>query len=391
MREAVVITGLGVISAAGKDSPASLHTLRHTTRPSLIPCPFDSFPRPVPLFAVTGDDIPAKDRTFHLAVRAVTEALNEAHLRQLPPGFRLGVCLGTTVACQLNDIAFYADYRASGNPDLEAAERFASGSLSERIAQAVGATGPVLTVVNACTSGTDALGVAMDWLRADLCDAVLAGGADELNAIPVSGFFALGLTSPEPCRPFDRDRQGLNLGEGAGVVLLERHASAVKRRRPLTLLATGFGSAADGHHLTAPHPDGHGLEHAIRTALDDAGIGPDAIACINAHGTATPDNDRIEGTVLARIFGDAVCVTSTKGYTGHTLGAAGGIEAVFTALALREGWAPATIGYTTHDGAIPLAPLTAPTPVSGHIALSTALAFGGNNAAFVVARAGERP
>jgi len=395
MRERVVITGLGVVSAAGADVPASWRALERALRPATIPCPFGPFPRPVPLFAAAGDESEAEraapDRTFRLARRAAAEALADAGLERLPSSFRLGVCLGTTVACQLNDIAFYAAYRASGNPPLAAADRFAAGSLSERLARVLRADGPVLTVVNACTSGTDAAGVALEWLRADLCDAVLAGGADELSAIPVSGFFALGLTSPEPCRPFDRDRQGLTLGEGAGIAVLEREESALRRGRPVALLAAGFGSAADGHHLTAPHPEGRGLECAIRGALADAGIDPDAVDFVNAHGTATPDNDRIEGAVLARLFGEGVRVASTKGYTGHALGAAGGIETVFTALALRHGRVPANVGFATRDAAIPFAPLTAATPVSRPFALSTALAFGGNNAALVLARAGETP
>jgi 3-oxoacyl-(acyl-carrier-protein) synthase len=343
----------------------------------------------MPMFGAAGD-CPAAERTFQLAMTAVRQALDDAGLRPLPPAFRLGVCLGTTVACQLNDMAFYADYRATGNPVLDAVDRFASGSLAERVARALHADGPVMTVVNACTSGTDALGVALEWLRSDQCDAVLAGGADELSAIPASGFFALGLTSPEPCRPFDRNRQGLNLGEGAGVVLMEREASTRRRGRAVSLVLAGFGGAADGYHLTAPHPDGLGLDLAIRTALDDAGIGPEAIDFVNAHGTATKENDRIEGGVLARLFGSEVRVVSTKGYTGHTLGAAGGIEAVFTALALREGWIPASIGFADRDEAIPFAPLSAATPVVRRYAVSTALAFGGNNAALVMARTEAR-
>lgn len=388
MIEAIAISGLGVVSAAGNDAASSLRTLWNATRPALVPCTVAELPTAVPLFAAAGK-APAKDRTFHLAMDAVRQALDDAGLHPLPDGFRLGVCLGTTVACQLNDIAFYKAYRETGNPGLEAAERFASGSLSERVARAVRAEGPVLTVVNACSSGTDAMGVALDWLRAGLCDAVLAGGADELSAIPASGFFALGVTSPEPCTPFDRNRQGLNLGEGAGVAVLERATGAARRGRATSLLAAGFGSASDGYHLTAPHPDGLGLERAVRSALKDAGLEPQDIDFVNAHGTATRENDRIEGGALARVFGPDVRVLSTKGYTGHTLGAAGGIETVFTALALREGWIPPSLGFKTRDEAIPFAPLTAVTPIHRRCALSTSLAFGGNNAAFVIARTGE--
>ena len=304
----------------------------------------------------------------------------------MPNGFRLGVCLGTTVACQLNDIPFYAEYRATGNPSLEPVERFAAGSLAERVARETRATGPALTVVNACSSGTDAMGVAMAWLRAGRCDAVLAGGADELSPIPTVGYHALGLTSPEPCKPFDRTRRGLNLGEGAGIVVLERAESARRRGRTCDLFAAGFGGASDGYHLTAPHPEGLGLEISIRAALNEAGIEPADVDFVNAHGTSTPENDRIEGATLARIFGAGVRAISTKGATGHTLGAAGGIETVFTALALREGWIPPSIGFAERDEGIPFAPLTEVTPVVRRHALSTSLAFGGNNAVVVLER-----
>lgn len=390
MNNEALIAGLGVVSAAGRGVAASLATLRKGIRPLPAPRRFPAFASDRPMFAAAGGH-PDTDRTFHLALAAVREALADAGLGTPPGRFRLGVCLGTTVACQLNDIGFYDAYRKTGAPPLDAVDRFAAGSLAERVARAIQASGPVMTPVNACTSGTDALGVALDWLRADRCDAVLAGGADELNAIPASGFQALGLASPEPCRPFDRDRQGLNLGEGAGVLLLESPSSAARRGRDAPLALAGFGSAADGYHLTSPHPEGLGLELAIRAALADAGIDADGVDFVNAHGTATRENDRIEGQVLGRCFGPGARVVSTKGFTGHALGAAGGIEAVFTALALREGWIPASAGFANRDDAIPFAPLTAVTPVVRRHALSTALAFGGNNAALVLARREAAP
>ena len=385
MRDAIAITGLGVVSAVGRGVDASLQVLRTGLRPVLVPCPVACFPSAPPMYVASGVAATV-DRTFRLAMTAVHEALGDAGLDPLPAGCRLGVCLGTTVACQLNDIAFYASYRSMGNPPLDAAERFASGSLSERVAREVGAAGPTLTVVNACSSGTDAMGVAMAWLRAGMCDAVIAGGADELSAIPASGFFALGVTSPEPCKPFDRNRMGLNLGEGSGVVVLERRESAIRRGRSARLIAAGFGAASDGYHLTAPHPEGLGLEMAVREALREADVEADAVDFVNAHGTATKENDRIEGNALARVFGPDVRVVSTKGYTGHTLGAAGGIEAVFTALSLREGWCAPTVGFAVRDESIPFSPLTAVAPLERRYAVSTSLAFGGNNAAILLAR-----
>jgi 3-oxoacyl-(acyl-carrier-protein) synthase len=288
------------------------------------------------------------------------------------------------VASQLNDLNFYEDYRKTARPALGSVKAFLKGNPAEAVARATGANGPAVTVVNACSSGADAIGVAMAWLRAGVCDMAIAGGTDELSRIPICGFGSLGVFSSEPCRPFDRDRQGLNLGEGAGVLILETASSARRRGFSPNLSVAGYGAACDAHHLTAPRPDGAGLEAAIRMSLTDAGIAPADVCFVNAHGTATRDNDRVEGGVLARVFGSAVKVLSAKGFTGHTLGAAGGLEAAFTALALREGWVPASLGFENQDPEIPVAALRERTVVSGRWAVSTSLAFGGNNASLVM-------
>ena len=215
---------------------------------------------------------------------------------------------------------------------------------------------------------------------------VLAGGADELNRIPYFGFHSLSVVSPTLCRPFDRDRQGLNLGEGAGILVLETDAHAKARGVTAAVGIPGYGTCADAYHLTAPRPDGAGLEKAIGQALTGASLGPTDVGFINAHGTATHDNDLVEGSVLSRLFGSDVAVLSTKGYTGHTLGAAGGLEAVFTALALQEGWIPASAGFENKDDEIPMTPVTSRTGIEGRYALSTSLAFGGNNSALLFER-----
>jgi len=243
-----------------------------------------------------------------------------------------------------------------------------------------------MTVVNACSSGTDAIGVAASWIRAGLCDLAIAGGADEMYRVPVAGFWSLGVMSSQLCAPFDRDRAGLNLGEGAGILVLTSDKFGRDRNIPPVFELAGFGSSCDAHHLTAPHPDGRGLDAAIRTALSQAGIAPSQIAFINAHGTGTLDNDRVEGKVIDRIFGHDIPFLSTKGYTGHTLGAAGGLEAVFTLLGLRERWIPASAGFDNAADDVPIAPVAKQTSVFGEYALSTSLAFGGNNSALIIRR-----
>jgi 3-oxoacyl-(acyl-carrier-protein) synthase len=383
----MLITGLGVVSAAGNTLAGTLDSfaggIRNAGPVSLFPTVTDC-----PVFEVK--DIPHKydlegQRTISLALIAVDQALAEAGLGDLS-GFRVGVCMGTTVASQLNDLLFYTSYRQQNSASMVAADRYLKGNLSEYIARKIKARGPALTIVNACSSGTDAIGVALSWLKSDLCDIVLAGGADELNHIPYCGFGSLGIVNPGLCAPFDRDRKGLNLGEGAGVMVIEKKSVAQGRGVSSDLFLGGYGSLSDAYHLTAPSPDGIGLKASLRTALDEAGITPHDVCFVNAHGTGTADNDQVEGKVLAEIFGSDLKMLSTKGYTGHTLGAAGGLEAVFTAAGLREGWIPASAGFLNQDEAIPIAPVREKTLVTGRYAVSTSLAFGGNNAAIVIGR-----
>jgi 3-oxoacyl-(acyl-carrier-protein) synthase len=324
-------------------------------------------------------------RTLNLAFIAVDQALKDARLPD-PSSYRVGVCMGTTVASQLNDLPFYRAYRESGAAPMDAIDKFLKGNIAENIARKIKVRGPQLTVVNACSSGTDAVGIALSWLRNDLCDVAIAGGADELNHVPYCGFASLGVANPGLCAPFDRDRKGLNLGEGAGVLLLETRATAVKRGISSDLYLAGYGASNDAYHLTAPSPDGVGLRTALHTAMAEAGIKPQEVGFVNAHGTGTHDNDQVEGIVMADLFGKDLKMLSTKGFTGHTLGAAGGIEAVFTAAGLRAGWVPASAGFQNRDEAIPIEPVRVKTPVSGSFAVSTSLAFGGNNAAIIIGR-----
>lgn len=381
-----IITGMGAVSAAGTDLTASLASLAAGERHL---CAVSQFATGLnyPVYEVRADlsaqALPREQRTLALLLHAVDEALTTAKATDLA-GRRVGVCIGTTVASQLNDLAFYRSYRENGNPDLTPVERYLKGNPAGFLSRRLKLNGPALTVVNACSSGTDAIGVALGWLQAGICDAVIAGGADELNLIPYAGFSSLGILNPSPCAPFDKNRQGLNLGEGAGVMLIEKRAAAAARGVSSPLFLAGYGIAADAYHLTAPSPEGVGLTAAIGMALAEAGVSPEQITFVNAHGTGTQDNDLVEGRVLAAIFGNELKFLSTKGYTGHTLGAAGGLEAVLAAAGLREGWIPASAGYAEPDEAIGVAPVSRRTAISGSYALSTSLAFGGNNAAVVV-------
>ena len=389
MIEPVFLSGLGVVSAAGMNVPETLTGFasgrRNVCRTRQVSTPLD-----YPVFevrsALRGAGEP-RSRTVQLCFHALDEALARAGLGRDLSSLRVGVCMGTTIASQLNDMEFYTAYRRSGQAPMEAVETFLDSNVAEAVARELRVSGPCVTVVNACSSGADAIGMALSWLRAGFCDLAIAGGADELNRIPICGFASLSVSSREPCRPFDRDRQGLNLGEGAGVLILETRATARQRGANPELCVAGYGAACDAYHLTAPRPDGSGLESAVRKSLLQAGVQFDDVCFVNAHGTATRENDKVEGGVLARLFGGDVKVLSTKGFTGHTLGAAGALEAAFTALALLEGWIPASPGFETKDEEIPIGAVREKTAIAGRYAISTSLAFGGNNASLLIGRA----
>ena len=381
-----------MISAAGC---GKAETRSRFARGPVEPAPVTVFASDLtyPVFEVTHldqEDPSPGLRSLDLARAATREALEDAGLADgFPSDRRVGVCFGTTIASQVNDLEFYRAYRDGQPVRMDSVERFLQGNLAGAIQRDLGVHGPATTVVNACSSSSDAIGIAASWIRAGLCDIAIAGGADEMCTVPLSGFGVLGILAPAPCRPFDGERVGLNLGEGAGVLVLEAESSRSARGRDLQLSLAGYGAALDAHHLTAPHPDGLGLEAAIRQALTNAQVDPSEVAFINAHGTATPDNDRVEARTLGRVFGPEVRFLSTKRHTGHTLGAAGGLEAAFTALALLDGEIPASAGFETVDPEIGSSPLRRRTKLDRSYALSTSLAFGGNNAALLLRREGS--
>lgn len=383
----IYISGIGAISAAGHDVSKAMASMareeRHFSDAEWLKSPIKG-----PFYDVPNLSVPTgKMRTLCLLQIALKQAMEMASLSDLTK-VRVGVAMGTTVASQLNDLEFYADYRERKHHSLDSVETFLQGNLAEAMALMLGIQGPQLTVVNACSSGADAIGVAADWLRAGYCDLAIAGGADELNRVPVSGFHALGVSSNQPCAPFDRDRKGLNLGEGAGVLILESKERLLQRQMTPRLSFGGYGASSDAYHLTAPHPEGAGLKRAIETAFDEADVTFEDIAFVNAHGTATRENDRVEGRVLSACLPD-VPVVSTKVYTGHTLGAAGAIEAVYSAAALLAYWIPRNAGFKHKDDEIPLVPTLERTTISKACALSTSIAFGGNNAALILKREGD--
>jgi len=393
----VAITGMGCICAAGGTLEACIESLFRSRRNPSPPSRFRStHPVSYPVFEVPETAIRSEfmdknnlSLTGKLAITAAYEALADAGLEEPEvKGKRIGVCIGTTVGSVMNDLPFHAEFRHGGTPGLLAVNRFLRSNPAALIAREFGFTGPCQTVVNACSSSTDAIGVGASWIQAGRCDMVIAGGTDELSHVTYNGFISLMITDENPCRPFDRDRKGLNLGEGSAMLVLESTNSWRQRGKPPRAVVLGYGSSSDAHHLTAPHPQGEGLRRALLEALNISGNGPGEIAFVNAHGTGTPDNDRVESTVLSEVL-PGVPFVSTKGFTGHTLGAAGAIEAAFTVACLERAMIPGNAGFVNPDPNLPAAPAPSPSVVNGNSAISQSLAFGGCNGVLVFGK-GER-
>jgi 3-oxoacyl-[acyl-carrier-protein] synthase II len=266
------------------------------------------------------------------------------------------------------------------------------------VAIMVNAQGPCCSVVTACASGTDAIGSAAAWIRSGLCDVMIAGGTEAaITKMGVGGFCVIQTLSTryndEPqraSRPFDKDRDGFVIGEGAGILVLEELEHALARGAKIYAEFGGYGMTCDANHLTAPHPEGRGATLAMKAALADAGLAPEDIDYINAHGTSTPVNDPIETVAIKNAFGPhayRLKVSSTKSMTGHLVGAAGGVEAIISILAIRDRFYPATINLEEPDPACDL-DYVPNTGVSGEIraAMSNSLGFGGHNGVVVFKR-----
>jgi 3-oxoacyl-[acyl-carrier-protein] synthase-1/3-oxoacyl-[acyl-carrier-protein] synthase II len=269
------------------------------------------------------------------------------------------------------------------------ADRFAMSNPTAHLMDRYDLNGPFQTVVNACSAGNDAIGIAAGWIDAGWCDLVFAGGADEMYQVTYVGFKSLFINSDAPCQPFDRDRKGLNLGEGAAVMLLASTRLCEAMSLSPRGYVLGYGAAADAHHFTHPLPDGDGLRAAIHDAIQQSGISTDEVAFINAHGTGTQGNDKVESTVLTDLFPQRPFL-STKGYTGHTLGAAGPVEAVFTLACLQRRQIPKTVGFETPDPELPATPTTRNQSITGTVAVSETLGFGGSNSVLILGK-GDRP
>ena len=412
--EPIVVTGLGLITPAGRGVAeawqgvlAGKATARHDATledagtPVTLACRVPDFDADAELGRGASRRL---DRFTHLAVLAAEEAVAGAGITDADGATtvdhdRLGVLFGSGIGGAETWASEYPNFleRGPGRVSPLFVPKMLSNTAAGTVAIRTGARGPNMTVNTACAAGASAIHVARDLLRARAADVMLAGGVEAgITGLAVSAFAQMGALSrnDDPStasRPFDVDRDGFVMGEGAGVLVLERLSDALARGvTPLAVVA-GAGASADAHHATAPPEDGAGAVLAMQRALADADLGPADVGHINAHGTSTPMNDAAEARAIRTVFGadaDRVAVASTKGVTGHLLGAAGAVEAAFAILALRDGLVPPTAGLRDQDPAIDLDVVRdAPREVPLRAVLSNSFGFGGQNASLVLTTA----
>lgn len=399
MRKRVVVTGLGVVSAVGKTIPEFWNSLiegkdgvqeitvfdasSYRTRLACEVAGLD------PMVHFSKKQARRLSRCDQFGLVAFREAWQSARLdHDRIDKERAGIILGAGSGGILSVEKYFRDfYRGTGRPSPSLLISYSLATTTDLIAIESGLKGPRTTTATVCSSSSVSIGVACDMIQAGLADVMVTGGSDSLCEVSFGGFNSLKLIDPESCKPFDRRRQGLMIGEGAGILILEELGHALRRNARIRGEFLGYGVCADAYHLTAPEPNGEGVERVIRAALDHAGVSPDEVDTINAHGTATPFNDIAETRGMKRVFGERakeIPISGIKSMIGHCLGSAGGIEAVATVLTLENGTIPPTIHYEVPD---PLCDLNY-TPNQSmkkevRIAISNSFAFGGNNACLV--------
>ena len=374
----VFISSIGMVSALGvgrDQSAASLWQEDRRFAPlTLFPAGPDG-PLPVAEFR----DLPAvadPPRTHQLARLAADQAM--AACSTPPDAIVLGCTTGGMPATETT--------QEEGIDDSAAYRHHGVGTVADDLARRYRCTGPVVTLSTACASGATAIAVAAAMIRSGRARRVLAGGVDALCRLTYFGFKSLQVIDPDGARPLDRDRRGMTLGEGAAMLLL-----ADRPRTETDLQLLGAGLSCDAYHPSTPHPEGAGALAAMQAALVDAGLSPGQIDYINLHGTGTPDNDRAEAMAVNICFnGSPPPLSSTKGVTGHTLGAAGALEAGIAALAIQSGRVPSNVGIRNVDPALALSPVTSATPLPVRRVLSNSFGFGGNNAALVIGKAAKK-
>jgi 3-oxoacyl-(acyl-carrier-protein) synthase len=369
MSSAVYIAGVGVISAIGNNIAEHLASFEQEKAGMGDITMLDSIHRgelPVAEVKLTNGQLaemtglsPEISRTTQLSMVAAKEAIADAAIPVLSE-WRTGFISANTVGGMDKSEDFFVDFLADNNKGrLRFIWDHECGSITETVSDQLGITDMVTTVSTACSSSANSIFYAARLIKNDVLDIAIAGGADALTKFTLNGFNTLMILDKEFCKPFDEHRNGLNLGEGAGyLVLVSEKVAKTLSKAPYSILS-GYANSNDAYHQTASSPDGTGSYLAMTGALKKSGLQPADIDYINLHGTGTPNNDSAEGTAITRVFkGHYPPMSSTKSFTGHTLGASGGIEAVFSVLAIRHGLIYPNLRFETQMENLPLTPAT---------------------------------
>lgn len=385
------ITAMTVTSALGTGRAATRAAL-HARRGGLAPCTLPGMPQGIWTGRIADAELPPIEGPFDCRNNRIAEAALRADgfadavlaARERHGAARVAVILGTSTSGIEQTEQAYAHRDAQGALPacLDFARTHDLHSLPRYVRARLGLRGPALSISTACTSGALTLLEAARMIAVGVADAVVAGGADSLCRLTLHGFASLELLSRGACRPCAEDRDGICIGEAAGLVLLERAGPG--DAGAIGLL--GAGASSDGHHMSSPHPEGIGAVTAMRAALASAGIGAGDIDCIAMHGTGTRANDAMEDRAIAQVFGDHVPASSTKGYTGHTLGASGALEAVMAALCIEDGLIPGCLNIDAADPGFASRIVVDNRVARVDRVLKNAFGFGGSNVSLVIGR-----
>ena len=393
----IAVTGAGIICAIGRDKAEVWQSIRESRDGirKLSRLAGETFPTNLAAEVVDELRIPIKrreakrmSRTDLLAVVAAHEAIAQASENAPLPRDRAIVATGTSTGGLLEGEEYYFERLVRGRARAHASRviQQQTSAPSDAVAKAFGLGGGAISNATACASAGAAIGIAADYLRSRHTDVAIAGGSDALCRLTYSGFNVLQAVDEAPCTPFDANRKGITLGEGAAYLVLERWDDAVARGATILAELCSYGASCDAHHPTAPAEDGRGAEAAMRTAIAEARV--DSVDYVNAHGTGTLLNDSAESRAILSAVGAAAPVSSSKSYFGHTLGASGALEAVISILALQEQLAPPTLRL--RESANDCTPLDyiphTPRPLAMQHVLSNTFGFGGSNVSLLFGR-----
>jgi 3-oxoacyl-[acyl-carrier-protein] synthase II len=397
----VVVTGAGMVTALGRGWKLNAEGFRAGRRAFRPVSLFDvsrqrvkvaaevDLPKTLPPSRLNARQLDRLDRAGAMLVLAAQEAWQQAGWETAE---NLPLVLGTTAGGMLLGEAYYRQAAQQPSRHRRQATRaihYQPQVQARMVLDALGFSGPITVISNACASGSNAIGHAWDLIRSGQAERVVAGGYDALGELVFSGFDSLQALSPTTCRPFDAQRDGLALGEGAAIVNLETLESARRRGAEILGEIIGYSTAIDGHHLTQPHPQGSTTLTVMKQACANAGVTPEEIDYVNAHGTGTVLNDSSEAFAISEWAGRRAAtlpVSSTKASIGHLLGGAGAVEAVICLMALREQWLPPQLLFATPDPACKFPIVQKPQDAQVKVVLSNSFGFGGVNATLILRR-----